>query len=123
MKILIDAIEKYATGPVKVIEQLEFIGSYSFDNDFIGFSGHFPGYPILPAVLQLLLAQLLIEKQKGYKIKVTSLKKAKFLSQIRPLDEITVRCVDMSSDENTRSKVSITSGDRLVASFNMYYTA
>ncbi len=123
MNMLIDSIEKYAIGPVKMIEPMEVVGKFSFDNDFKGFSGHFPGYPILPAVLQLFIAQLLVEKQRGQKIKVTSIKKAKFLSQIRPDDEITVRCADASSDELTRSKVSITEGDRLLASFIMNYTA
>jgi len=123
MNKLIDAVERYALEPAQNEEPFDIIGKYSFDNGFIGFSGHFPGYPILPAVLQLLLAQLLIEKQKGYKIRVISIKKAKFLSEIKPNDEITIQCIDTASDENQGSKVMITSGDRSVSSFTMYFSS
>ena len=121
MNKLIDAIEKYALGHVLEDDPSEIIGKFSFDKDFLGFSGHFPGYPILPAVLQLLVAQLLIEKQKESKIQVTGIIKAKFLSEIRPDDEITVQCVDTPTDETLRSKVRISCDDKLVSSFNMSY--
>ncbi len=121
MNKLTDAVEEYILEPIENENSPEITGKFSFDKDFIGFSGHFPGYPILPAVLQLLLAQLLIEKQKGNKIRVTSIKKAKFLSEIKPDDLITVQCADAASDEYQRSKVVITSGDRSVSSFNMNY--
>lgn len=122
MTKIIDAIEKYSLGQVQNEVPAEIIGKYSFDRDFKGFSGHFPGYPILPAVLQLFLAQLLIEKQKGYKVRVTRIVKAKFLSEIRPGDEITVHCVDADTDESKKSKVKISCGERSVSSFNMCYS-
>lgn len=120
MNILIDAIQKYTLG-IEQIGESEIIGKFSFNKDFMGFSGHFPGYPILPAVLQLLLAQLLAEKQKRCKIRVIKIVKAKFLSEIRPDDEITVQCVDSAIDENQRSKITISCGDRQASSFNMIY--
>lgn len=120
MNKITDAIEKYALGSAQN-DGAEITGKYSFDKEFIGFSGHFPGYPILPAVMQLFVAQLLIEQQKGCKIRVTSIVKAKFLSEIKPDDQITVQCVDAVTDESQRSKVKITSGDKLVSSFNMSF--
>ena len=122
MNKLIDAVEKYKVECMQNEEHQEIIGKYSFSEDFTGFAGHFPGYPILPAVLQLLLAQLLIEKQKGCKVRVTRIVKAKFLSEIRPDDQITVHCIDAATDETQRSKVNISCGERSVSSFNMSYT-
>ena len=122
MDKLINAVKEYTLGTVLNDSPSEITGEFSFDMDFIGFSGHFPGYPILPAVLQLLMAQLLIEKQKGYKIRVTRIIKAKFLSEIRPDYRITVQCIDVATGENQVSKVKISCGDRQVSSFNMGYT-
>lgn len=48
--------------------QIEVIGPdkasrrYCFPDNFIGFSGHFPGYPILPAFVQVLTAITVIEE-------------------------------------------------------------
>ena len=121
MNELIGSIEKSARGSAKQRGPSEIVGEFCFVRDFIGFSGHFPGYPLLPAVIQLLIAQLLIEKQKKCKIKVTLIEKAKFLSEIKPDDQITVKCIDAAEDENLKSKVLIASGDRTVSSFNMNF--
>lgn len=121
MNKLIYSIEKSALDSPKQGEPSEITGKFCFDSNFIGFSGHFPGYPLLPAVIQLLIAKLLIEQQKGCKIKVTMIEKAKFLSEIKPDDEIAVKCIDVAEDENKKSKIVITSGDRTVSSFNMNF--
>jgi 3-hydroxyacyl-[acyl-carrier-protein] dehydratase len=121
MNKLIDAIEKSALDSPKQEDPSGITGEFCFDRNFIGFSGHFPGYPLLPAVLQLLIAQLLIERQKEYKIKVTLIEKAKFLSEIKPDDRITVKCIDVPEDETRKCKVVITSGDRTVSSFSMNF--
>lgn len=121
MNKLVEAIEKSTLEIFKGDTQPEIIGKFSFDMDFIGFSGHFPGYPILPAVLQVLLGQLLVEKQNGGSIQVTRIVKAKFLSEIRPDDLITVQCTDAPTDETRRCRVTISCGERSVSSFNMDY--
>jgi 3-hydroxyacyl-[acyl-carrier-protein] dehydratase len=121
MSKLIDAVQKYILGTVLNDSSSEITGEFSFDKEFIGFSGHFPGYPILPAVLQLYMAQLLIEKQKGCKVMITRIVKAKFLSEIRPGDRITVQCIDSATDETLRTKVRISCGERSVSSFNIDY--
>jgi 3-hydroxyacyl-[acyl-carrier-protein] dehydratase len=121
MNKIIDAVKNHALKTVQNDWPSEIIGKFSFENDFIGFSGHFPGYPILPAVIQLLIAQVLIEKQKGCRIRVTKIVKAKFLSEIRPDDLITVQCADTTTDEIQRNKVTISCGERAVSSFNMSY--
>ena len=122
MDKLIDAIVKSELGTAKQDDPAEITGRFCFKREFIGFSGHFPGYPLLPAVIQLLIAQLLVERQRGCGIKVTSIEKAKFLSEIKPDDRITVKCVDVTADENQKSKVIITSGDKSASSFTIYFT-
>lgn len=67
---------------------------YCFNQDFIGFAGHFPGYPILPAFVQILTALTLAEEQRGYPLKLASVENAKFHIQLRPGQEINVECTE-----------------------------
>ena len=59
---------------------------------FIGFHGHFPGYPILPAMLQVLFGVLVTEKILAAKLILKKLDKAKFMTQIKPEETLTVSC-------------------------------
>ena len=70
MDNLRSAIRESALGPVKETEKGTWVRSYRFAPDFIGFSGHFPGYPILPAFVQVLMVQTMAEEVKGRPLKV-----------------------------------------------------
>jgi 3-hydroxyacyl-[acyl-carrier-protein] dehydratase len=116
MNNLIDAIKNSTIG--QAIKSPDGITCrYRFSEDFIGFSGHFPGYPILPAVVQLIIAQSLIEEQKGYELEFDSVQNAKFLHEIKPGEELEITCVDFIVKEAPGSKVQIRSGDKIKASF------
>ena len=84
-----EAIRQMALAPARLTadsgEQ-----SFCFTDSFLGFEGHFPGYPILPAILQTLLAQILAEKVVGEPLQFLSLKRAKFIRQLLPGDRIDV---------------------------------
>ncbi len=85
------AIRSSALGSVRETELGHFIQSYCFAPDFIGFSGHFPGYPILPAFIQVLMVMNMAEELKGRNLRFSSLEKAKFQNKIFPGQEIEVR--------------------------------
>ncbi len=63
---------------------------YRFGPDFLGFAGHFPGYPILPAFVQMLAAQTLIEEYHGHPLELATVEKAKFHLPLKPGQEIQV---------------------------------
>ncbi|HAD04622.1 MAG: hypothetical protein A2005_11055 [Desulfuromonadales bacterium GWC2_61_20] len=86
------AIADSARGPVAVHETEQWSQEFAFAPDFLGFSGHFPGYPVVPAVVQVLTAQMLVEAVTGRPLRLTALDNAKFLIQLHPEDVITVRC-------------------------------
>jgi 3-hydroxyacyl-[acyl-carrier-protein] dehydratase len=116
MNNLIDAIKNSAVD--KAISLPDGIKRrYRFSENFIGFSGHFPGYPILPAVVQLITAQSLIEEQKGCELEFDSVQNAKFLHEIKPGEELEFTCTDFIVKEAPGSKVQIRSGDMIKASF------
>ena len=61
MNDLMKSIERAALTPIVVGEDHSAERKFSFGEEFIGFSGHFPGFPIVPAIVQILIAQSLIE--------------------------------------------------------------
>ena len=65
---------------------------YVFGEDFPGFSGHFPGKPILPAVLQIMAASLLVETATGRQVQPASIERAKFMLPIVPGATVEITC-------------------------------
>ena len=64
---------------------------YRFAPGFIGFSGHFPGNPILPAIVQVCAVVCLAEEECGKALRLAAVRSAKFLSPIRPDEEVSIR--------------------------------
>ena len=93
--------------------------SFCFDQNFIGFAGHFPAYPILPAVLQVLLAQTLAEEVIGLPLTVHSLTRAKFVQQLRPGDliDVCLSCLEKDGSFHCFSELQV-AGQR-AASFTL----
>jgi 3-hydroxyacyl-[acyl-carrier-protein] dehydratase len=93
---------------------------FRFAAEFVGFAGHFPGYPILPAILQLLLAQLLAEQLCNEPLQLRSLSRAKFTRQIRPEETVEVS-VDCQPGEAgaLRCVASLQVADERAASFTL----
>jgi 3-hydroxyacyl-[acyl-carrier-protein] dehydratase len=83
------------TGPDMVTRR------YRFAPGFIGFSGHFPGNPVLPAIVQVCAVISLAEEEGGKALRLAAVRSAKFLSPIRPDEEVSIRyrrCVDSGED-------------------------
>ena len=121
MHKLKQAIKRYAVDSMQITGQDTVTQRYCFTDNFIGFSGHFPGYPILPALVQLITALSLLEEQKGQTIRIASVENAKFLIEIRPGHEILVQCRECLVKERPGCRTQIMVGDRIAASFSMIF--
>ncbi len=115
------AIVSSAIDAMQVTEADTVTRHYCFSPDFIGFSGHFPGYPILPAFVQVLTALSLAEEKKGCSLKLGSVENAKFLIPLRPCQEIVVQCRERLIRENAGCEVRITLLEELAASFQLTF--
>lgn len=67
-------------------------GRYLFTDRFAGFAGHFPGHPILPAIVEILTVVSLVGEHAGSRQRLVAVEDAKFLIPLRPGQEIMVRC-------------------------------
>lgn len=61
--------------------------SFCFAADSAVFAGHFPGHPVLPAVVQVLMVQVVLEAI-GQQAELASVPQAKFLAPLGPDTDI-----------------------------------
>lgn len=93
---------------------------FVFDANFIGFDGHFPGNPILPAMVQLMLGEVAAVEAAGQRLVCTDAARAKFVRQVVPGETILVSgtlsfkngltkaAVTLSVDGETASSYALT---------------
>lgn len=70
--------------------RLEASADFLFPYDFAAFQGHFPGNPILPAIVQLAMVRFLAAHSLGKPVMPSHHQKIKFKGVIRPEDAVTV---------------------------------
>lgn len=115
------AIAAAALGPVAFPEEGAAEQKFNFRGDFLGFAGHFPGQPVLPAVVQVLTAASVsdaLTKQTSGQGKVEN---AKFLLPIGPDTEVTVRCTRRDTAGGPATEVHITVPQGAAASFRLAF--
>lgn len=101
MNALLRGIRASAAGDIERTGPETVVRRYRFAPGFIGFSGHFPDNPILPAIVQVCAAVSLAEEEGGKAVRLAAVRSAKFLSPIRPGEEVSIRCrrrVDSGED-------------------------
>ena len=110
-------IVKCAVGAIEEMGPQKVSGRYCFPPDFIGFSGHFPGHPVLPAFVQVMAALAVIEHWKGRSFELSCLERAKFRMEIHPGREISVQCREYGPEGAGSFEAKITTTEGLAASF------
>ena len=82
-----DRIMDYIDGNLKIQPEQQdnmFHGEISLVPEFCAFQGHFPGNPVLPGVVYLMIAQRFIEAVVKEKTVIVSAKKNKFFHILQP---------------------------------------
>ncbi|MBU0673135.1 MAG: beta-hydroxyacyl-ACP dehydratase [Proteobacteria bacterium] len=74
-------------------------GELVFQPDFPGFAGHFPGQPVLPAVLQMATVRVLAMAIAERRLTPIETGKLKFSGMILPLETVHLQ-VQMERDEH-----------------------
>jgi 3-hydroxyacyl-[acyl-carrier-protein] dehydratase len=82
--VLKKAVQAAAQGCIETDEAGWTKKTFRFDPEFLGFQGHFPGYPLLPAFVQILAAVICIEEALGVDLDLAGLDNAKFQREVHP---------------------------------------
>ena len=119
MEILRKALAGCAIDDIAFLEDGSIRRHYRFTSEFILFSGHFPGYPILPAFIQVLTALVLMEEVKGHELILESLKKAKFHIEIKPDTIVEVTCREEATRGERTIGTNLRVDGKLAATFSL----
>ncbi len=71
-------------------QHLEASAEFCFPSDFSGFQGHFPGNPVLPAIVQMAVLRFVVEQLLELPVNPIGHKKIKFKGVVRPMDTLDV---------------------------------
>ena len=112
-----EAIRGAVASAIEVAKDGSFRRRYVFAPDFPGFAGHFPGRPILPAVVQIMAASLQAEAASGEPLTPTAIERAKFVSTIAPGALVEISCRRAPGAAPDRWEVRIDADRQAAASF------
>jgi len=91
MRTLREEIMTRADVPVRSLAADEgYELTFRLGDDFVGFQGHFPGRPILPAFVQLLMGECAVRMHRGRVGSLRRVERGKFLRPIQPNEPVTV---------------------------------
>lgn len=113
-----EALLQSALGPIKH-DGASGQQSFCFTESFLGFAGHFPGYPILPGVLQNLISQVVAEQIIDAPVTFHSILRAKFSRRLLPGDQIDVEVTCQEKDGLLRCATLMRVGDEEASSFTL----
>lgn len=91
---------------------------FSFAPDASLFQGHFPGMPILPAVLQIEMARYVVDAATDARHRLVEVQRAKFNSEIKPAEEITVE-VKLEATDQLRAVATLKVGQEIKSSMTL----
>ena len=117
MNELARAVAASAAGDLAAPDGDAAIRRYVFAPAFAGFAGHFPGDPILPAIVQLMTAVSFASDREGLRLRLAAVQNAKFLSPIRPNEEVLVRLRKVVEAEETLYDAALAAEGRPAAAF------
>jgi 3-hydroxyacyl-[acyl-carrier-protein] dehydratase len=90
-------------------------------DDFIGFRGHFPGHPVLPAFVQLLMAECAVRLHSPAPMSLRRVERGKFLRPIGPNEPVTVCWQEQPRDGGLRCSFTLRVGAERAAVFALEF--
>jgi len=122
MNNVAEMIRTYARGPAQETDR-GWERTYVFAPDFVGFQGHFPGAPILPAIMQIMTIRQAVAEQTGENLRVARILRTKFMQTITADMPVTAIWNLRTREGVTHCKCSLEAGGRSASSITMELTA
>ena len=90
-----------------------------FDENFIGFKGHFPGNPVLPGVVMIKTMTLMYELYKKKKFTLSQIKQTKFIEPVFA-DTLTSFIVKSNIDkEGIKLQGKVIKSEKIIAKISL----
>ena len=93
---------------------------FVFPEDFIGFQGHFPDRPVLPAVCEIQAVVVTLQARHEKRVRLKEIVLAKFFSPVSSGEELVLECQEqMKNSKEAMVRALITSSDRKIAKLQL----
>jgi 3-hydroxyacyl-[acyl-carrier-protein] dehydratase len=122
MRTLREEIMRRAEPPAQSLADEGRELTFRFGADFIGFQGHFPGHPILPAFVQLLMGECAVRMHSDRVWSLRRVERAKFLRPIQPNERVTVCWQEQPQGDGLRCTFTLRVGSEKAAVFTLELT-
>jgi len=97
--------------------------TFVFDEEFVGFQGHFPERKILPGICQIMCVTIVMEGWKKKWLSIEEVRKVKYFLPVEPGDELTCKCViASSSNDNFTVKAILSKGLDKVSDMSLVFS-
>ena len=101
----------------------ELTAGFLFPAAFIGFQGHFPERPVLPAACKIQAAIAVLEAWGRGEVRLDEIISGKFVAPVTCGEEVVVRCLVATEDGNRGVvNASVSRGGESVAKFKLRVT-
>ncbi|MBC2737870.1 MAG: hypothetical protein HF981_26155 [Desulfobacteraceae bacterium] len=97
------------------------VQSFCFPPEFIAFRGHFPGNPLLPAFVQIRMAQIMLASATQAPLQLERIDNAKFREPLPPGQSVRVHCDLERTPSNHKAAVTLMVLDRRIATFHLTF--
>lgn len=93
--------------------------TFLFGKDFTGFQGHFPGHPVLPAFVQVLVGQCALGLRSARGWRLRQIDRSKFLKTILPDQRVTVCWQERPQNDRVRCSFTLLVNGEKAATFTL----
>jgi len=122
MRTLREEIIACAEGHVRILKANQGCElTFRTGDDFTGFRGHFPGHPILPAFVQLMMAECAVRLHNTRSWSLRRIERGKFLKPIGPNEPVTVCWQEQPGDGGLRCSFTLRVGAEKAAVFTLEF--
>ncbi len=96
---------------------------FLFPPEFIGFQGHFPERPVLPAVCKIQAAVAMLEAAKRWRVRLDEIVLAKFTAPVTCDEEVEFLCTTVMEGANSAVvKATVSKNGENVSRFKLRVT-
>ena len=109
------SLKAVAPGP----EPGSFVAQFLLDASLPLFGGHFPGFPLVPGVMQIEMALRACEQFTGRRYRVVRVAKAKFMDTIAPGEPVELEAKTMVQEDGLHLKGTLRKGATVVSKLSL----